>query len=174
MAATQTQTINLAIEVVILVLTIAGYWAFRRGRYNWHGQLMVIGFAMPLVSFLLVMVPSLLVTYTTFTDPRTVVFDAASIVHIPLGVVGMGLGGLLVAKWARNDYRLANMKATWLMRTTAVSWVGNVLLGSLIFLTMPSEWPGLPAPAGRGMQGTAREDMWGGDVWCAGPGSSPI
>ena len=50
----------------------------------------------------------------------------------------MGLGGVLVAKWARNDHRLANMKATWLMRTTAVSWVGNVLLGAVIFFTVPS------------------------------------
>ena len=99
---------------------------------------MAIGFAMLIVSFLLVMVPSLLMTYTNFLDPKTVVFDAASIVHIPLGIVGLGLGGVLVAKWARNDYRPADSKATWLMRTTAVSWVGNVLLGAVIFFTVPS------------------------------------
>jgi len=138
MAATLTQVMNLAIEIGILVLTVVGYLAFRRKRYNWHGQLMTIGFAMIVVSFLLVMVPSLLMTYTTFLDPKTVVFDAASIVHIPFGIGGLGLGGVLVARWARNDYSLANMKAPWLMRTTAVSWVGNVLLGAVIFLTMPS------------------------------------
>jgi uncharacterized membrane protein YozB (DUF420 family) len=138
MAATMTQTIDLILEIGILVMTIGGYMAFRAKRYNWHGQLMALGFAMILVSFLLVMVPSLLMNYMTFLDPATGVFDAASIVHIPFGILGLGLGALLVIKWARNDYNVNNMKAPWLMRATMVSWVANVVLGAAIYFTMPS------------------------------------
>ena len=138
MAATLTQTINLAIEIAILSMAVIGYVAFRRKRFLWHGQLMALGYAMLVVSFLLVMVPSLGMTYTTFLDPSTVVFDAASILHIPFGILGLFLGGYFVVRWARNDYKLAKMKSTWLMRATMVSWIGNVLLGAVIYFTMPS------------------------------------
>jgi len=138
MAATMTQVINLALEVGILLMAGLGYYFFRARKYHWHAQLMTIGFAMIVVSFLLVMLPSLLMTYMTFLDPATVVFDTASLLHIPLGILGMALGAFLVIRWAQNDYRLNDMKAAWTMRATMVTWVANVLLGAAIFFTMPS------------------------------------
>lgn len=138
MAATLTQTIDLGLQIGIILMVVIGYIFFRNKKYNWHAQLMTIGFFMIITSFLLVMIPSLLMTYTTFSDPNTVVFDTSSILHIPFGIAGLVLGGFLVIRWARNDYKLNNMKAKWLMRSTAVVWVVNILFGAAIYFTMPS------------------------------------
>ncbi len=138
MAATLTQTVNLGIHIGILLFVIAGYFFVRKKKLIWHAQVMTIGFAMIIISFLLVMVPSLLMNYSTFLDPTTVVFDTASLVHIPIGIAGVFLGAALVIRWARNDYSLNNMKAKFLMRSTMVNWVANVLTGTAIYFSMPS------------------------------------
>jgi uncharacterized membrane protein YozB (DUF420 family) len=138
MAATLTQTINLGIHIGILLFVIVGYLYVRKQKIIWHAQIITISFAMILISFLLVMIPSLLMNYTTFLDPTTVIFDIASIVHIPLGIAVTVLGGILVIRWARNDYNLENMKATLLMRVTLINWAASVLTGAAIYFTMPS------------------------------------
>ncbi len=138
MTPTLTQTIDLAIQITILFMLGFGYLLFRMKKYLWHAQLMMIGFFMILASFLLVMLPSLWMTYTTFVDPNTVIFDTSSIVHIPFGIMGLTLGAFLVIRWARNNFSLANMKATWLMRTATAVWAANVLIGAVIYFTMPS------------------------------------
>jgi uncharacterized membrane protein YozB (DUF420 family) len=138
MPATLTQTIDLGIQIGIILMVIIGYVFFKNKKFNWHAQLMTISFFMIIVSFLLVMVPSLLMTYMTFLEPTTMVFDTSSIIHIPFGTAGLVLGGFLVIRWARNDYRLNNMKSKWLMRSTAIIWIVNVLFGAAIYFTMPS------------------------------------
>jgi len=138
MAASLTQTINLGIQIVILLFVIAAYFYARNQKFIWHAEFVTMGFVMILISFLLVMVPSLLMNYNTFLDPNTVVFDIASIVHIPLGIAVTVLGAILVIRWARNDYSLDNMKATLLMRATIVTWAASVLTGAAIYFSMPS------------------------------------
>gem|GEM_PF-1652313 len=124
MAATLTQTINLGIHIGILLFVIVGYYFVRKEKFIWHAQINTIAYAMILISFFLAMLPSLLMNYTTFLDPTTIVFDIASIVHIPLGIAVTVLGAILVIRWARNNYSLDNMKATLLMRATIVSKKG--------------------------------------------------
>jgi uncharacterized membrane protein YozB (DUF420 family) len=138
MAATLTQTINLGIHIGILLFVIVGYLYVRKQKIIWHAQIITISFAMILISFLLVMIPSLVMNYNTFLDPATVMFDIASIVHIPLGIAVTVLGAILVIRWARNDYRVENMKATLLMRVTLINWAASVLTGAVIYFTMPS------------------------------------
>jgi hypothetical protein len=138
MAATVTQTMDLVILAGLAMLTVVGYLAFRKKSYLWHGQLMTIGVVITVMTFLLVMLPGLLMTYTTLLDPATAFFDAVSLIHIPLGMLGLGLGAYLVLRWAKNGYKLANMKATGLMRATAVAWIANVAVGAMIFFSMPS------------------------------------
>ncbi len=138
MAATLAQTINLGIHIVILLLVIVGYAFFKKRKFIWHAQMMTVGFIVILISFFLVMIPSLIMNYNTFLDPATVLFDTASIVHIPIGTAGIVMGAFLVIRWARNDYRLDNMKSTGLMRATLVNWIANVLIGATIYFSMPS------------------------------------
>jgi uncharacterized membrane protein YozB (DUF420 family) len=138
MAATLSQILDLGIQCSIFIMVLVGYILFRKRKYIWHAQLMMIGFFMILVSFLLVMVPSLITTYNTFLDPATAVFDASSIIHIPLGTAGLLIGGFLVVRWARNNFKMNNMKAKWLMRSTAVLWSSSIVIGAIIFFTMSS------------------------------------
>ena len=133
-----TYLVNLCLQLGILVLLLVGYGFFRMKKYLWHAQVMMVSFFMILASFLVAMLPSLLVNYSTFLDPSTVVFDTASIVHIPIGIAGFALGSYLVARWARNGFRTTNMKATWLMRSTMALWIASIAIGIVIYFTMPS------------------------------------
>jgi uncharacterized membrane protein YozB (DUF420 family) len=138
MGAMLSQTIDLVLQFGILLMTVIGFLSFKKKKLQWHAELMTIAFAMILVSFLLVMLPSLVMSYMTFGNPSSVVFDVSSIIHIPFGIIGLGLGAYLVIRWARNDYIVNNMKAKFLMRATMVSWIANVLIGAVIYFTMPS------------------------------------
>jgi uncharacterized membrane protein YozB (DUF420 family) len=136
MNATMSQTIDLILQFGILIMTAVGFYSFKKRKLLWHAQLMTIALAMIITSFLLVMLPALLMSYTTFNDPANPVFDWSSIIHIPFGILGLFLGGFLVVRWARNEYTLKNMKATILMRATMFCWVINIILGTTIFFTM--------------------------------------
>jgi hypothetical protein len=136
MNATMSQTIDLILQFGILIMTAVGFYSFKKKKLLWHAQLMTIALAMILTSFLLVMLPALVMSYMTFNDPATPVFDWSSIIHIPFGILGLFLGAFLVIRWARGGYTLKNMKATWLMRVTMFSWVINIILGTTIFFTM--------------------------------------
>jgi len=133
-----TYLVNLCLQLGILVLLLVGYGFFRMKKYLWHAQVMMVSFFMILASFLVAMLPSLLVNYSTFLDPSTVVFDTASIVHIPIGIAGFTLGSYLVARWVRNGFRTTNMKATGLMRSTMALWIASIAIGIVIYFTMPS------------------------------------
>ena len=132
------QTIDLILQFGILIMTVVGFYTFKKRKLLWHAQLMTIALAMIVTSFLLVMLPSLLMSFMTFNNPSTLVFDWTSIIHIPFGILGLFLGAFLVFRWARNEYQIKNMKATFLMRATMFSWVINIILGTAIYFTMPS------------------------------------
>jgi uncharacterized membrane protein YozB (DUF420 family) len=138
MSASLAQTLDLGIQLGVLVMITAGFLFFRRKKYLWHAQILTMAFFMIVTSFLLVMVQSLSVTYATFLDQQTVVFDTVSMAHIPFGIAGLILGGFLVGRWARNNFSLRDMKAPRLMRATLSLWVINIVLGAVIYITMPS------------------------------------
>jgi uncharacterized membrane protein YozB (DUF420 family) len=138
MPAMMSQTFDLILQIGILIMTVVGFYTFKKRKLLWHAQLMTISLSMIITSFLLVMLPALIMSYMTFNNPSTPVFDWSSIIHIPFGIIGLFLGGYLVARWARNGYKLNNMKATWLMRVTMFCWVVNILLGATIYFTMTS------------------------------------
>jgi uncharacterized membrane protein YozB (DUF420 family) len=138
MSATLSQILDLVLQASIFIMVWVGYIFFRKKKYIWHAQLMTIAFFMILVSFLLVMLPSLIMTYNTFLDPATTMFDTSSIIHIPLGTAGLLTGGFLVVRWARNDFTLTHIKAPRLMWSTAILWTSNVVIGAIIFFTMSS------------------------------------
>lgn len=135
---TLAQVIDLTVQITVLVLVIMAYGMFRRKNFLWHAQVMTIAFVVILTSFLLIMVQSFVITFQTFTTSGTVGFDVASLAHVPFGAAGLILGGYLVVRWARNNFSLQNMKAPRLMRATLVLWVVNIVLGAVIFFTMPS------------------------------------
>ena len=138
MGAMMSQTFDLVLQVGVLIMTAVGFYTFKKRKLQWHAQLMTISLSMIITSFILVMLPSLIMNYMTFLNKKTVVFDASSIIHIPFGIIGLFLGVYLVARWARNEYKFINMKATLLMRLTMFSWIANIVLGAIIYFTMPS------------------------------------
>jgi uncharacterized membrane protein YozB (DUF420 family) len=138
MSATLAQTINLSLQLVILCLILIAYAFFRRKQYRKHAQTLTAVYFMIVLSFLLVMVLSLFQTYQTFTEPTTLAFDVASMAHIPFGIAGLALGGWLIGRWAYNDFSLKEIKAPRLMRATFSMWIITIVLGIVVFYSMPS------------------------------------
>jgi hypothetical protein len=99
---------------------------------------MTLAWAVNIASFLLIMVPSLMVNANTFLVPPIVFFDVVSIVHIPIGAAAMLLSTFLVVRWALNSGQVSGCIAKWAMRTTMIAWVVSIVIGASIYFTMPS------------------------------------
>jgi uncharacterized membrane protein YozB (DUF420 family) len=99
---------------------------------------MAVAWFLNIVSFILVMVPSLITNVSTFTDPETPIFNASSIVHIPIGIAAFILSTYLVLRWAFNSGDIRKCFGKGLMRATMITWMLSLIIGIVIYLTMPS------------------------------------
>jgi uncharacterized membrane protein YozB (DUF420 family) len=138
MAATMFQTINLAVQLILLLFLGVGYYAFRGRQYKRHARLMTLAWAINIASFLLIMTPSLMMNAGTFLIPPIIFFDVVSIAHIPLGATALLLSTYLVARWAFNSGRTNGCVGKWPMRATMLTWTASIVIGAAIYFTMPS------------------------------------
>ncbi|OPY32009.1 MAG: hypothetical protein A4E32_01618 [Methanomassiliicoccales archaeon PtaU1.Bin124] len=118
--ATMSQDINLVLQITMLAFLLVAYMSFRKKRMNRHAQLTTVAWAMNVVSFLLVMIPSWSMTQSTILDPPITTFTVASLVHIPIGALGLILSTFLVVRWSLNSGNVQACYGKWLMRTTMV------------------------------------------------------
>jgi cbb3-type cytochrome oxidase subunit 3 len=132
------QTINLVVQLFMLFILGIAYYAFRSRRYLRHAKLMTFGWAVNIASFLLIMVPSLMMNAGTFLVPPIIFFDVMSIVHIPIGAAAMLLSTILVVRWAFNAGKVKGCMGKWPMRATMITWAASIVIGVSIYLTMPS------------------------------------
>jgi uncharacterized membrane protein YozB (DUF420 family) len=138
MAAAISQTINLFIQVLMLGMLVAAYLLFRRKRFIMHARLMTVAFGMNIISFILVMVPSLTANGGNFLVEPIMTFNVVSIVHIPIGIAAMLLSAFLIVRWASNSYKVGGCRGKWLMRATLLTWATSILIGISIYVSMPS------------------------------------
>jgi uncharacterized membrane protein YozB (DUF420 family) len=127
--------INLVLQVAIVAILVTSYLVKRRGKFLQHGVMMAAGIALSMVSFLLVMGPSLyslglggsLFENLPFNTSVTVVL------HASFGSVAEILGLWIVASWRfKLDYQLC-VKRKKVMRVTFLLWLTSLLLGIALF-----------------------------------------
>ncbi len=125
---------SIALMFVALGLAILGIgYARIQGKefLQLHRWVMKGAIVLTLVSIFFVMIPSFYIFYITPTNNATSSFSVLQIVHSALGVPPV----TLTVMYLFNDLPLPTKK--W-MKITAVLWIMSLVLGAVVYYTMPS------------------------------------
>lgn len=123
---------NLAFQMVVFVLLLVSLGLKQRRKYLAHGITMSIAVVLNALSFLLVMLPSLLNMEIVKTEPFNAV-SLAAIAHTSLGVVTVVFALWLVASWHFQSSIQNCARRKKMMRPTLVLWLIVLLLGFVLY-----------------------------------------
>lgn len=124
---------SISLMFVALGLAIIGFGYARlktKESMQMHRWVMCGAVILTIASILFVMVPSLFIYYTPGTDFFSN-FSVLQIVHSILGIPTLALSMLFVFN------RLPQPTKRW-MRITAALWIVGIVLGAVVYYTMPS------------------------------------
>jgi uncharacterized membrane protein YozB (DUF420 family) len=124
--------VNLGLQIAILAIIFIGYILKRRGNFFLHGTLMLVGVVLNIVSFLVVMGPSLL----SFEIIRTQPLHEYSLITLTHGIVGgvaLVMGVVIVALWHFQSSTKDCIKRKRLMKPTIVLWTTALILGIYLY-----------------------------------------
>ncbi len=124
--------VNAVLQLIILVLILVSMEFKRRRKHVFHGLVMIVAVVANLLSFGLVMLPSLSQMVIIRTQPFHPI-SLATLGHSFVGIVAIILGIWLVVVWRlqsdlRNCFR--NKK---LMRLTIIVWLSSILIGFVLY-----------------------------------------
>jgi uncharacterized membrane protein YozB (DUF420 family) len=123
--------INLAFQIMILVILFVTLALWQKHKNFLHGLTMLIAVVLNIASFLVIMLPSLLsVGIPQLSDVVSLVIFA----HATLGVTTMILGLWLVGSWHLQSSIQNCAAKKKVMRLTAVLWLVALLLGVLLYV----------------------------------------
>jgi uncharacterized membrane protein YozB (DUF420 family) len=123
---------NLVFQIVVLVLLFVSLSLKQRRKYLAHGMTMSIAVVLNALSFLLMMLPSLLNMEIVKTEPFRSV-SIAAIAHASLGVVAVFLALWLVASWHFQSSTQNCVRRKKMMRLTLILWLIVLLLGFVLY-----------------------------------------
>jgi uncharacterized membrane protein YozB (DUF420 family) len=122
--------INLAFQIMILVILFVTLALWQKHKNFLHGLTMLIAVVLNIASFLVIMLPSLLsMGIPQLPDVVSLVIFA----HATLGVTTMILGLWLVGSWHLQSSVQNCAAKKKVMRLTAVLWLVALLLGVLLY-----------------------------------------
>jgi len=124
--------INLVFQIVILLLLSASFRLMKRGKFVEHGTAMLVAVILNVISFSLVMGPSLVSLGATIRDYPLNQLSIVSLTHASLGGVALILGIWIVASWHRQPPNQSCQRKRKFMRLTFVLWFVALLLGILL------------------------------------------
>jgi uncharacterized membrane protein YozB (DUF420 family) len=123
---------NLAFQIVVLVLLFISLSLKQRRRYLAHGITMSMAAVFSALSFLLMMLPSLLNMEIVKTEPFSAT-SIATIAHASLGVITIVFALWLVALWHFQSSTQKCARKKKMMRATLILWLIVLLLGFVLY-----------------------------------------
>jgi uncharacterized membrane protein YozB (DUF420 family) len=126
---------SLAVQIVVLVLLMGGYWLKRMKRFRQHGITMLTAIILHLITVLAVMLPSFVlgVIPLIFADASFAIAIIAFL-HGITGIIAGAFGVWIVTSWRlRASLQYCTPKRK-LMRLTLILWLIGLLLGILLYL----------------------------------------
>jgi uncharacterized membrane protein YozB (DUF420 family) len=121
--------INLLFQVLIIISLTVGYIVARRANFLDHGKLMSIAVSLNVLSFVFVMLPSLIEGAGAFVSTPTNPGVIISAIHILVGGYALASGIYFVYRWRfSKSYQRCLGNRRW-MRWTAALWVIATLTG---------------------------------------------
>jgi len=128
----QVGQVNLGLQIGILALIWVAYFTKKRQKYFIHGTLMLVGVVLNVVSFLLVMGPSLLSFEIIRTQPLHE-YSLITLTHAAIGGIALILGAITVASWHLQSSTKSCVKKKRLMKPTIILWTIALVLGILLY-----------------------------------------
>lgn len=123
---------NAALQMIILVLLLAGVGIKRRQKHVLHGLVMVTAVIVNLLSFVLIMFPSLTRMVIISTQPFHP-SSIATLIHSVIGIVVIVLGIWLVSVWHLQSDLKNCFRNRKLMRLTTALWLSALLIGFVLY-----------------------------------------
>jgi len=128
-------TVSLVIQLVVLVLLVAGVGFKRQKKFRVHGLLMFVAVVLHLLTVLLIMAPSFSVIAFTPTG-LSLTITLMSIVHGIFGIIALGLGIWLVASWRLRESLQFCAPKKMFMRATFSIWIIAIVIGIAVYFSL--------------------------------------
>jgi uncharacterized membrane protein YozB (DUF420 family) len=125
--------INLAFQIIIIALVLGSLALRRKHKLFFHGLTMLVAVILNVVSFLLVMLPSLLGLQIIRVQPTHIV-SLVTLAHGTLGLIAMILGIWLVGSWHLQSSIQGCSRKKKMMRLTRALWLIALFLGVLLYM----------------------------------------
>lgn len=128
-------SISLIVQIAVLCLLSTGYILKNRKHYRGHGITMTTALILHLSTIFTVMVPSLLLGFTSpgiidLTDINVILI----IIHSLFGIAAASLAIWLVASWRLQANVGSCFKKKRFMLPTLTFWIVTVLLGITMYI----------------------------------------
>jgi hypothetical protein len=131
-------SINLGVQIVVLVLLLGGYWLKRMKKFRQHGIAMLIAVILHTITVLAVMLPSFVSAVIPLILANTsAVVTVVAPLHGVMGIIAAVLGVWIVASWrlrASLQYCGLGKSKKKLMLFTLILWLIALFLGIILYL----------------------------------------
>lgn len=124
--------INLGFQIVILSLILIGFFLKLKGKYLQHGVLMFVAVVLNIVSFILVMGPSILGFEIIVVEPLSYV-SVIAVVHAVTGGIALISGAVLAFSWHLQRSFKDCLKRKRAMKPTIILWTLALLFGIWLY-----------------------------------------
>lgn len=128
-------TASLALQIVVFVLLVVGFYYKRRQKFRLHGTVMASAVGLHLIMIFAVMIPSFVLAIVPeyiIPEPLMLV-SLAGLIHGVLGLAAEGLGVYLVAAWGFKKNVQGCFARKKIMLTAITLWLVALLLGFLLY-----------------------------------------
>jgi len=127
--------INLILQIVMFLIIVIGLVYKNKRKFKIHGGIMGIAVILHILSFLLIMGPSLYENYDFFTTDTSELGVQTTWIHAVPGAIAMIMGIILVGAWALRPSNIAacsRMKR--LMDITTLLWLISLIFGITTYM----------------------------------------
>ena len=125
--------VNVVFQIAITIILLASISLKLERKYVLHGMTMLIAMVLNVLSFLLVMLPSLLGLVIIRTQPLHVV-SIAALIHACVGAVSIVLGLWIIVLWHLQSSTKNCVKRKKMMRLTLILWLLALAVGIVLYM----------------------------------------
>ncbi len=130
-------TISLVIQLVVLVLLLAGFGFKRSFKFRVHGFTMTVALVMHIVTVVVIMIRAFVIALIPITieEPLSLI-GILSPLHAALGTITIILAGLIIGAWRfRKSTKFCAPKRK-LMRATFILWLVSLAIGIVFYFVL--------------------------------------
>jgi len=132
--ASNVADINLIVQLVIVVLLVAGWIYGRDKKTKLHGQLMVVAVIVNGGAIALVMVPSLVLGFGAITSNPLGPGPLVSVLHVIIGTVAWLTAAYLSWVWRLKPETVECFKRKKWMKPVLYTWLAAAVLGVVFYV----------------------------------------